>query len=194
MVSPNKNIENKEEIAVETAENQAEVNISNEEGKVELPEDEGANTYIVKERDEWKDKAYRLAAEMENLKRRTAKEVDDARKYGVTSFARELLTVQDNLERALTAMQDAEVAKEILDPMLEGMKMVSDQLSKSFDKAQIKRIESIGQKADPELHQVMMEIPDEAAEAGTIVQEMQAGYTIADRLLRPALVGTAKKA
>lgn len=152
----------------------------------------GAVEILAKERDEWKEKSYRLAAEMENLKRRTSKDVEDARKYGVTKFARELLAVQDNLERATMALEGADVAKETLEPMLEGMKMVSDQLTKAFDSVEIKKVETVGQPLNPELHQAVMQMPSEE-EDGTIVQEMQAGYTIADRLLRPAMVGVATK-
>ena len=177
-------METAEEVQVEA---QAEENADDVVGNVQ-----GAVALLTKERDEWKEKSYRLAAEMENLKRRTGKDVDDARKYGVTKFARELLAVQDNLERATMALQGADVAKETLEPMLEGMKMVSDQLSKAFDAVEIKKVETVGQALNPELHQAVMQVPSEEEE-GTIVQEMQAGYTIADRLLRPAMVGVATK-
>ena len=141
-----------------------------------------------KERDEWKDKAYRLAAEMENLKRRTQRDVEEAGKYAITKFARELLGVQDNMERALDVIGKANLDTSVI----EGVKMVTDQMSKAFASAQIERIECVGQKLNPELHQAMMEIPSDQ-EPGTVVQEIQAGYTIAGRLLRPALVGVAKK-
>lgn len=176
---------------------EAETVESSAEGVVEdFPEMDktaGAVEVLSKERDEWKEKAYRLAAEMENLKRRTSKDVDDARKYGVTKFARELLTVQDNLERATLALQGAEVAKDVLDPMLEGMKMVSDQLTKAFDAVDIKKVETVGQPLNPDVHQAVIQVPSDEYEDGVIVQEMQAGYTISGRLLRPAMVGVATK-
>ena len=176
---------------------EAETVESSAEGVVEdFPEMDktaGAVEVLSKERDEWKEKAYRLAAEMENLKRRTSKDVDDARKYGVTKFARELLTVQDNLERATLALQGAEVAKDVLDPMLEGMKMVSDQLTKAFDAVDIKKVETVGQPLNPDIHQAVIQVPSDEYEDGVIVQEMQAGYTISGRLLRPAMVGVATK-
>ncbi|MAI08641.1 MAG: nucleotide exchange factor GrpE [Magnetococcales bacterium] len=145
---------------------------------------------LTAERDEWKDKSYRLAAEMENLKRRTEKDILDAKKYGVTSFARELLEVQDNLERALTVLEETDVEADKKQAMVEGVSMVKTQLSKAFDRAQIKRIEAVGEKLNPEFHQAVMQVPSDEA-AGTVVQEIQPGYMIADRLLRPAMVGVA---
>ncbi|MEC8467538.1 MAG: nucleotide exchange factor GrpE [Pseudomonadota bacterium] len=162
------------------------VDNSAEENSTELTEMEK----LTAERDEWKDKSYRLAAEMENVKKRTEKDITDAKKYGVTSFARELLDVQDNLERALAVLEETDVAEDKKKPMVEGVTMVKSQLVKAFDRVQIKKIEATGQKLNPELHQAVMQIPSEE-EAGTVVQEIQAGYMIADRLLRPAMVGVA---
>ena len=162
------------------------VDNSTEENSTELTEVEK----LTAERDEWKDKSYRLAAEMENVKKRTEKDITDAKKYGVTSFARELLDVQDNLERALAVLEETDVAEDKKKPMVEGVTMVKSQLVKAFDRVQIKKIEATGQKLNPELHQAVMQIPSEE-EAGTVVQEIQAGYMIADRLLRPAMVGVA---
>lgn len=147
---------------------------------------------LTKERDEWKDKSYRLAAEMENLKKRTEKEITDARKYGVTNFARELLDVQDNLERALNVLEEASVDEEQKKSLVEGVSMVKTQLVKAFERVSIQRIEAVGQKLNPELHQAVMQVPSEEA-AGTVVQEIQPGYMIADRLLRPAMVGVATR-
>lgn len=144
----------------------------------------------VSESDEWKEKAYRLAADMENLRKRTDKQVADAKDYAVSSFARELLSVADNMDRAMDALKKEEVSEN----GLQGMQMVADQLTNTFEKANIKKIDAMGQKMDPNLHQVVVEIPSEDADAGTVVQVMQDGYTIAGRLLRPAMVGTAKKA
>lgn len=146
------------------------------------------------ERDEWKDKTYRLAAEMENLKKRSQKEIADTRKYAISNIAKELVDVKDNLDRALEVMKNGkEVSTEdSIKAMLEGIQIVEKQITSSCTKLNITKIESIGQKFDPELHQVMMEVEDEKAESGTIVQEMQAGYMIGDRLLRPAMVSTAK--
>tara|TARA_R110000868_G_scaffold218576_1_gene468924 strand:- start:74351 stop:74917 length:567 start_codon:yes stop_codon:yes gene_type:complete len=147
---------------------------------------------VTAERDEWKDKSYRLAAEMENLKKRGAKEISDARKYGVSNFARELLDVQDNLERAISVLEGADVEEDKLKPLVEGVSMVKGQLEKAFDRMSIKKVECMGEKLNPELHQAVMQVPSEEA-AGTVVQEIQPGYTISDRLLRPAMVGVATK-
>jgi len=161
-----------------------------EAAHTDAPEDAGDELSLMK------DKYLRLMADMENLRKRTAREVDDARKYTVSNFARELLNVQDNLERALEAMkaQQANPTAETLKTVVDGVGMVGQQLSAAFEKMHIRRIETtIGQKVDPERHQAMFEVPTNEHEHGTIVQEMQAGYTIGERLLRPALVGTAKR-
>lgn len=143
----------------------------------------------------WKDKYLRAMADMENLRKRTAREVEDARKYAMASFARELLNVQDNMERALATMKaETTDPAATLKAVVEGVDMVAQQLMAAFDKAHIKKMDSaVGQKVDPERHQAMFEVPTNDHDHGTIVQEMQAGYMIGDRLLRPALVGTAKR-
>lgn len=141
---------------------------------------------LIADRDSWKDKALRLTAEMENLRKRTSKELQDARTYAVANFAREVLTVADNLERALAAeAKDAEQLKT-------GVQMVGDGLISVLAKFNVTKFNSVGEPLDPNKHQVMVEIDSEEP-AGTVVQEMQPGYTIGDRLLRPALVGTAKQ-
>lgn len=142
------------------------------------------------ERDEWKDKSYRLAAEMENMKKRTFKEVSEARKYSASNFARELLAVQDNMERALAVMEEQSVDKTVLD----GVNMVKDQLEKAFASAKVAKFTSVGEKLDPSKHQAVVEIPTNDFEPGIVAQEVQCGYMIDDRLLRPAMVGVAKKA
>ena len=170
----------------------------NETPEVELSEEDKALAMIdslTAERDEWKDKAMRLAAEMENLRKRTRKEIEDVRKFSVANFAKEVLSIKDNLERAEDAMK-AELAKDTpsIESLVEGVKMVLDGVDSVFAKAKITRVKSVGEKFNPDHHQVMMEIPTDEHEAGTVVQEMQAGYLLEDRLLRPAMVGTAKKA
>ena len=146
------------------------------------------------EADKWRDKCLRAMAELENIRKRSAREVDDARRYGVANFARELLNVQDNLVRALEAMtmenkHDAKAHKS----MVEGVEMVANQLSAALTKMDIKLITSMGEKFDPKLHQAMFEVPTNDHEPGVVVQEVQPGYTIAGRLLRPAMVGISKK-
>lgn len=141
------------------------------------------------EAEAWKAKALLLAADMENLRKRTAKELDEARKYAVVNFARDMLTVQDNMARALEAANQENAD---LKTLKEGVNMVALQLTKTFEKFGVEKVKAVGEKMNPEFHQVMAEIEDEKAEAGTVVQEMQAGYTLNGRLLRPAMVATAK--
>lgn len=132
----------------------------------------------------WKDKAFRAAAEADNTRKRAAADVADAKQYAVTSFARDMLAVADNLERALTAAAEA-------DPLREGVKMVAGQLAQAMEKHGISRIETIpGSAPNPDLHQAMLEVD---GDAGMIVAELQAGYTLNGRLLRAALVSVGKR-
>ena len=141
-----------------------------------------------------KDRLLRTLAEMENLRRRTEKEVADARTYGVTSFARDILAVADNMERALKALDDEIRAKADagVKALLDGVELTERELIKVMEKHGVRRLEPAGQKFDPNLHQAMLEVPDPSVPSGTVVQVMQPGYTIGDRVLRPALVGVAK--
>lgn len=147
-----------------------------------------AEQNLAAERDEWREKAYRLAAEMENLRRRTAKEVEDTRKFAISTLAKELLSVADNMERTLDTLKNGNAEQTVLD----GVEMVNQQLMKVFDRMDVAKIDALGQKMDPNLHQVMVQIPDATVAPGTVVQVMQAGYTLNGRLLRPAMVATAK--
>src|SRR5256714_8566899 len=149
---------------------------------------------LTKETADLKDRLLRTLAEMENLRRRTEREVADARAYGVTNFARDILAVADNMERALKALDDEirEKAEAGVKALLDGVELTEPELIKVMEKHGIKKIEPQGQKFDPNLHQAMLEIPDPSVPAGTVVQIMQPGYTIGERVLRPALVGISK--
>ncbi|MGZ8300400.1 MAG: nucleotide exchange factor GrpE [Rhodoplanes sp.] len=149
---------------------------------------------LVREAAGLKDRLLRTLAEMENLRRRTDREVADARTYGVTNFARDILAVADSMERAMQALDDEIRAKADagVKALLDGVELTERELIKVMEKHGVKRIEPQGQKFDPNLHQAMFEIPDASVPAGTVVQIMQPGYTIGDRVLRPALVGVAK--
>lgn len=138
-----------------------------------------------------KDQALRAMAEVDNTRKRAAKEREDAMKYGTTALAKELLTVSDNLRRALEA--SASLGPDAKN-FIEGVEATERQLLAAFERAGIKRVEPLGQVFDPNFHQVMMEIENTGKPAGTIVQVLQAGYVIHDRLLREALVGVAKGA
>jgi molecular chaperone GrpE len=149
---------------------------------------------LAKEAADLKDRLLRTLAEMENLRRRTEKEVADARTYGVTNFARDILAVADNMERALKALDDEirEKADAGVKALLDGVELTERELIKVMEKHGITRLEPQGQKFDPNLHQAMFELPDPSAPAGTVVQVMQPGYKIGERVLRPALVGVSK--
>jgi len=149
---------------------------------------------LTKEAADLKDRLLRTLAEMENLRRRTEREVADARAYGISNFARDILAVADNMERALKALDDElrETANAGVKALLDGVELTERELIKAMEKHGVKKLEPQGQKFDPNLHQAMYEIPDESVPAGTVVQVMQPGYTIGERVLRPALVGVSK--
>jgi molecular chaperone GrpE len=131
-------------------------------------------------------------AEIQNVRRRAEKEVADARAYATTSFARDILSVADNLSRGLSAIPADLRVDERLKGLVTGLEATGRELDSVFTRNGITKIEAMGATLDPNKHQAMMEVPSDAA-PGTIVQEMQAGYMIKDRLLRPALVGVARK-
>jgi molecular chaperone GrpE len=149
---------------------------------------------LAKEASDLKDRLLRTLAEMENLRRRTEREVADARVYGVTNFARDILAVADNMDRAMKALDDEIRAKADagVKALLDGVELTERELIKVMEKHGVKKIEPQGQKFDPNLHQAMFELPDPSVPAGTVVQIMQPGYTIGERVLRPALVGVSK--
>ena len=149
---------------------------------------------LAKEAADLKDRLLRTLAEMENLRRRTEREVADSRVYAVTNFARDILAVADNMERAMKALDDEirDKADAGVKALLDGVELTERELIKVMEKHGIKRLEPQGQKFDPNLHQSMFELPDPSVPAGTVVQVMQPGYTIGERVLRPALVGIAK--
>ncbi|MGE4432094.1 MAG: nucleotide exchange factor GrpE [Sphingobium sp.] len=131
-------------------------------------------------------------AETQNLRRRMEKELADARSYSTTAFARDILSVADNLGRALASIPQEQRDDERLKNLVVGIEATERELVNAFGRHGIEKIEAMGQMLDPNLHQAMLEVPSDAA-PGTIIQEMQSGYRIKDRLLRPALVGVAKK-
>lgn len=133
-------------------------------------------------------------AETQNVRRRMEKEAQDARAYAATGFARDVLSVSDNLSRALEAIPAEMRESEAMKPLVIGLEATGRELDSVFAKNGITRIAAMGMPLDPNQHQAMVEIPSADAEPGTIVAEMQAGYMIKDRLLRPALVGVAKAA
>ena len=144
---------------------------------------------------ELEDKLTRTLAEMENQRRRFEKEIDDAFEYGGFSFARESLNLIDNLDRAKQSLENDEKIKDtdVLKKTLEHLDIVKKDLISIFNKNNVKEIVAVNKKLDPNLHQAMMEVEDKNKEPGTIVQEIQKGYKMKDRLLRPSLVAVSKK-
>ena len=141
------------------------------------------------------DKLLRSLAEIENQRRRFEKEIKDAFEFGSYNFAKESLAILDNLQRAKDAIKNDSVLKinKDLDKFLENLTIIENDLVSIFEKNNIKKIKATGKKFDPNVHQAMSEIEDETTEAGIVVQEIQQGYMLGERLLRPALVAVAKK-
>lgn len=159
--------------------------------ETETAQEIGEKQILEQENADLKEKILRQAAELENLRKRHLKELDDVRKYSSSSFAKEMLSVQDNMTRALEALEKVEVEDEHLQGTLNGIKIVSSQLESIFKQSSIERINSLGEILNPELHQAMTQVESEE-KSGTIIEVFQEGYTIHGRLLRPALVVVAK--
>ncbi|MFT6669412.1 MAG: molecular chaperone GrpE [Afipia broomeae] len=161
-----------------------------------MPDDpeEGSVEALTKEVAEAKDRMLRTLAEMENLRKRTQREVADARTYGITAFARDVLDIADNLQRALDAvpMEAREAADPGLKALIEGVELTEKSLHKALEKNGVQKLEPLGEKFNPNFHQAMYEVPDSSVPAGTVVQVVQGGYTIGERVLRPALVAVSK--
>ena len=189
-IKEEKNNNQSEENNIDAKEDSSKNNIENledKEQKKELsPEEEIENL---------KDKLARTFAEMENQRRRFEKEKEDAFEYGGFSFARESLNLLDNLERSKLSLEHDEKLKntETLKKVIDHLNVINKDILSIFKKNNIEPIKSINQKLDPNLHQAMMEIEDDTKEPGTIIQEIQKGFMMKDRLLRPSLVGVSKK-
>ena len=169
-------------------------------GAAQNPQAEGAKaqaskpyvdpSLLVDEAAEMKNRLLRALADMENLRKRTEREVVDARTYAVTSFARDVLQVADNMHRALDAIGDElrETADSKVSVLLEGIDLTERELTKVLEKHGVKMFSPLGEKFDPNFHQAMYEVPDPSAAPGTVAQVIQAGYLIGERVLRPAMV------
>ena len=198
---------------MEKEENQNNLNINNDQDtkKEDVKPEENLNTEGKQETDqqpeeqtkelspeekitELEDKVARTFAEMENQRRRFEKEKEDAFEYGGYSFAKEALNLIDNLERSKHVLENDDKLKETeaLKKTLEHLEIIKKDLISIFEKNNIKAIDCLNKKLDPNFHQAMMEVEDETKEPGTIIQEIQKGFTIKDRLLRPSLVGVSK--
>ena len=167
----------------------------NEEKSLETKKKEIEKLTPEEELETLKDKLARTLAEMENQRRRFEKEKEDAYEYGGYSFAKEALNLLDNLERSKAALESDEKLKntDALKKIVEHLDIINNDMLSIFKKNNIEPVKSINEKLDPNLHQAMLEIEDETKEPGTIVQEIQKGFMMKDRLLRPALVAVSKK-
>ena len=171
------------------------LNKENKEEAIEEPKEEIKEPTPEEKITELEDKVARTFAEMENQRRRFEKEKEDAFEYGGYSFAKEALNLIDNLDRSKHILKSDDKLKETeaLKKTLEHLDIIKKDLISIFEKNNIKPIDSLNKKLDPNFHQAMMEIEDDTKEPGTIIQEIQKGFTIKDRLLRPSLVGVSKK-
>lgn len=170
----------------------AEANAERMEGGIDG--DYEALVRLLKENEELKDRALRVAAEMENLRRRTARDVHDARTYAVANFARDMLSVSDNLRRALDAIPaEAKASGDAgFKALIEGVDLTERAMLSALERHGVKKLAPEGEKFDPNFHQAMFEVPNPDVPANTVVQVVQPGYSIGERVLRPAMVGVAK--
>ena len=161
-----------------------------------MPDDPepGSAEALAKELAEARDKTLRTLAEMENLRQRTRREVADSKVYGITGFARDVLDIADNLQRALDALpaETRESADPMMKTFVEGVELTERSLLNTLEKNGVKKFDPSGEKFNPNFQQAMYEVPDASVPAGTVVQVVQAGYMIGERILRPALVGVSK--
>ena len=161
-----------------------------------MPDDPepGSVEALAKEAADLRDKMLRTLAEMENLRQRTRREVADSKIYGITGFARDVLDIADSLQRTIDAVpaETRESADPLLKALIEGVELTERSLLSALEKNGVKKFDPQGEKFNPNFQQAMYEVPDPSVPAGTVVQVVQAGYTIGERVLRPALVGVSK--
>jgi molecular chaperone GrpE len=158
------------------------------------PEPANENAELQKQLADMRDRYLRAAAETENVRKRAEREVADARSYAIANFARDAITVADNLGRTLEAVapEDRASSDAALKALLEGVELTEREFQKTLAKHGVKKLDPVGEKFDPNFHQAMFEVPDQNVPAGMVVQVVQTGYAIGDRVLRPALVGVSK--
>ena len=191
----NSNIENDKEVEKETTQPEENLDSESKQDTDQEAKEEVKEITPEEKIAELEDKVARTFAEMENQRRRFEKEKEEAFEYGGYSFAKEALNLIDNLERSKQVLESDEKLKntEALKKSLEHLDIIKKDTISIFEKNNIKAIESLNKKLDPNFHQAMIEIEDNTKEPGTIIQEIQKGFTIKDRLLRPSLVGVSKK-
>ena len=186
--------ENNEKNKEKTKDHKKDVS-DNKDHKKDVSDNKVEELTVEQKLKETEDKLLRSLAEIENQRRRFEKEIKDAFEFGSFNFAKESLAILDNLQRAKIAIKNDEVLKsnKDLNKFLENISIIEKDLISIFEKNRITKIDAKGKKFDPNLHQAMTEIEDDQSEVGTVIQEIQNGYMLGDRLLRPALVGVAKK-
>lgn len=180
----NDNSENEDHKSINKTE-EINSNIEEEEMSIEAT--------LQKEIEQLRDEKLRLLAEMENLRKRSDRDRADLIKYGSINLARDILSPDDNLTRALEAIPEAEKKTEAIINLVDGLKMVQKEFSTILEKYGVKKIDALNQKFNHNFHQAMIEIENDEVEEGLVIQEIQKGYTIYDRLLRPSMVGVSKK-
>ena len=192
MNEENNNKVEEQDLETPTSETQEQASEQDQETEeVETSEDIIAK--LKEEISNLKDQRLRAIAELENFRKRAEKDQSDALKYGVSNFAKEIINISDNIERAQSSIPEEAKNNETIKPVIEGIDLIAQSVVTTFEKIGIKKIESLNEKFDHNLHQAMMEIEKDDLDPGTIVQELIPGYTLHDRLLRPAMVGVSKK-
>lgn len=176
-----------------TSEKEEQVSESPKEKEEEEISPEDLIEKLNEEITELKDQRLRAIAELENFRKRAEKDQSDALKYGISNFAKEIINIRDNIERAQSSISEEAKNNETIKSVIEGIDLIAQSVVSTFEKIGIKKIESLNEKFDHNLHQAMMEIENDEFEEGVVIQEVQTGYTMHDRLLRPAMVGVSKK-
>jgi molecular chaperone GrpE len=186
--------ENTAEAVASALEEAAERHAAEAAAQAAAPSEPDPIEVLKNENNELRDRFLRLAAEMDNLRRRTERDVKDAKSYSVAGFARDMLAVSDNLRRALDAVptEMRASADATLQSLLEGVEMTERSMLSALERHGVKKIDAEGEKFDPNFHQAMFEIPNASVPNNTVMQVVQAGFTIGERVLRPAMVGVAK--
>ena len=174
------------------APNTPETDMPAEPVDVEISSPDGRIAELEAEVAKYKDQALRALAEQENVRRRAQRDREDALKFATSGFAKDLVTVADNLRRAIDSVPEAQVKDELVRNLLSGVSATERELLGAFEKHGIRKLDPIGEKFDHNFHQAIFELENTGKPAGTVVQVLQAGYTIHDRLLREAMVGVAK--
>jgi len=192
MSEENNKIE-EQELENPTSEKEEQVSESPKEKEAEEISPEELIEKLNEEITDLKDQRLRAIADLENFRKRAEKDQSDALKYGISNFAKEIINIRDNIERAQSSISEDAKNNEAIKSVIEGIDLIAQSVVSTFEKIGIKKIESLNEKYDHNLHQAMMEIENDDLEPGTIVQELIPGYTLHDRLLRPAMVGVSKK-